>query len=52
MLTPRDCQCGHAHGDDHEDDGSNAEDTQTPSLAFQLWHPLRLIVMVITQLLF
>ncbi|KAL3665496.1 hypothetical protein V7S43_009532 [Phytophthora oleae] len=46
MLTPSDCQCGHAHGDEHEHDESEEEDDQpAPSLAYQLWHPFRLIVM-------
>ncbi|KAG1704576.1 hypothetical protein DVH05_005507 [Phytophthora capsici] len=46
MLTPSDCQCGHAHGDEHEHDGNEEEDVQpAPSLATQLWHPFRLIAM-------
>eukprot|EP00644_Phytophthora_capsici_P001750 jgi/Phyca11/15561/fgenesh1_pg.PHYCAscaffold_14_\ len=30
MLTPSDCQCGHAHGDEHEHDGNEEEDVQNP----------------------
>ncbi|KAG3110409.1 hypothetical protein PI124_g8963 [Phytophthora idaei] len=46
MLSPSDCQCGHAHGDDHDHDENEEEDDQpAPSLAYQLWHPWRLIVM-------
>ncbi|KAL4130000.1 hypothetical protein PRIC2_006006 [Phytophthora ramorum] len=46
MLTPSDCQCGHAHGDEPETDENDEEQDQlAPSLAYQLWHPWRLIVM-------
>ncbi|ETL45719.1 hypothetical protein L916_04250 [Phytophthora nicotianae] len=46
MLTPSDCKCGHAHGEDHDHDENEEEDDQpAPSMAYQLWHPWRLIVM-------
>ncbi|KAI9907653.1 hypothetical protein PsorP6_003171 [Peronosclerospora sorghi] len=52
MLTHSECQCGHAHSDQREPDDPEGEeeedddDQPAPSLAYQLWHPWRLIVMV------
>ncbi|KAG6614810.1 putative alpha/beta hydrolase BAT5 [Phytophthora cinnamomi] len=54
MLTPSDCQCGHAHGGEHDaadreeqEEGEEEEEAQPSptSLASQLWQPWRLIVM-------
>ncbi|KAE9027796.1 hypothetical protein PR003_g10432 [Phytophthora rubi] len=50
MLTPSDCQCGHAHGNEHELDDDALDDDEEeaqppPSLAYQLWQPWRLIAM-------
>ncbi|RLN50665.1 hypothetical protein BBJ29_006101 [Phytophthora kernoviae] len=47
MLTPSDCECGHAHGDEREPDDTEdqGEDQPGTSLAYQLWYPFRLIVL-------
>lgn len=46
MLAPSDCQCGHAHGDaDDQKEGGEEHNESAPSLAYQFWHPWRLIVM-------
>ncbi|KAG7392571.1 hypothetical protein PHYBOEH_006337 [Phytophthora boehmeriae] len=47
MLTPSDCDCGHAHGDEHDvNDAEDQGDAQpATSLAYQLWYPFRLIVL-------
>ncbi|KAF4034295.1 alpha/beta hydrolase fold [Phytophthora infestans] len=46
MLSSSDCQCGHAHGDEHDhDENEEVDDQPALSLAYQLWQPWRLIVM-------